>query len=84
MMMFDVMFDMALALAKGEIRRWGPKALTSVERAVTLPAKTMNRLCQGMTDADREEAKRLVNKAADSLSDALVFLASRGAISPDE
>jgi len=82
--MFDVMFEMALALAKGEIRRWGPQALTSVERAVSLPSKTLTRLCQGMSDADRDEAERLVHKAADSLSDALVFLASRGAISPDE
>jgi hypothetical protein len=82
--MLEVMFEMALALAKGEVRRWGPQALVSVERAVTLPAKTMERLCAGMSGEDKAEAKKLFALAADAMSDALVFLASRGAINPDE
>ena len=78
-----LIFNLALGLAKDEIRKHGPKALEATERAFTVPQKDMNRICQGMSPADQAEARRLFVKAADAMSDALVFVASRGEIDPD-
>lgn len=78
-----MIFNLALGLARDEIRKHGPKALSGTERALTIPQKDMNRICQGMNPEDQAEARRLFVKAADAMSDALVFAASRGEIDPD-
>ncbi len=79
----NLIFDLALGLARNEIRRNGPKALEATERALTLSQKDLNKLTKGMSTEDAAKARALTVKAADALSDALVFLASRGAIDPD-
>ncbi len=82
--MLDVIFETAISLARNEVKRYGPMALNSVEKAFTLPAKTLDRLTQGMKPQEKQEARRLTIKAADAMSDALVYLVSKGAIAPDE
>ena len=82
--MLDVIFETAIALARNEVKRFGPTALTSVEKALTLPTKTLDRMTKGMKPEEKTEARRLTIRAADAMSDALVFLVSKGAITPDE
>lgn len=78
-----LIFNLALGLARDEIRKNGPKALSATERALTIPQKDMDKICKGMSPEDQAEARRLFVKAADAMSDALVFTASRGEIDPD-
>jgi hypothetical protein len=82
--MLDVIFETAIALARNEVKRFGPAALTSVEKALTLPTKTLDRLTKGMKPEEKSEARRLTIRAADAMSDALVYLVSKGAITADE
>lgn len=78
-----LLLQIALQLAKAEVARHGQTALTTTERMFTIPAKDVAKLTQGMGQADAQEARRLLAVAADAMSDALVFLASRGQVDPD-
>lgn len=78
-----LIFNLALGLARDEIRKNGPIALSAVERAFTLPQKDLDKICAGMSDSDRHTARKLFVAAADLMSDAIVFVASRGEIDPD-
>ena len=79
----NLIFELALGLARNEIRRNGKNALSATERAFTLSQKDLDKITKGMSDEDRRTARNLTVKAADAMSDAVVFLASRGEIDPD-
>ena len=79
-----LVLELAIVAAKSEVRKHGDKAHSSVERAFTIPERTFSRLAAGMSPEDKEQARELALRAADSMSDALVFLVSRGTIDPDE
>ena len=80
-----LLFDLALGIARAEIRKNGPKALEATERALTIPQKDVDRYAKQlkMSDEDKKTLRLLLVKMADAMSDALVFAASRGEIDPD-
>jgi hypothetical protein len=79
----NLIFELALAMARNEIRKHGKDALSATERALTLSQKDLNKLTKGMSAEDAAKARALTINAADAMSDALVFLASCGEIDPD-
>lgn len=75
--------EQVVAILKIAIPLFGKNAQDATERAFTLPEKDVNELCKGMTEEDKAEALRLARVAADSVSDFVVFVASRGEIDAD-
>lgn len=73
------MLDLALLL----VPTLGKEALSAVERSVTLPEKDIRKTMGDADEAKKAKAVSLWRKAADALSDALVYTASKGQIDPD-
>lgn len=54
-----------------------------VQRKVTLPAKDLETITNGMSPEDKAKAKELADKRADADADFIVFVGSRGKVQPD-
>lgn len=61
----------------------GASAHDTSERMVTIPQNDIRNMCKDMSEEDKNEAVRLGHVMADSISDFLVFVASRGKINAD-
>ncbi len=65
------------------IAMFGDKVHEPVQRALTIPKRDFEPLLSGMSEADKAEAYRLRDKAADANADLIIFVASRGQIEAD-
>lgn len=56
----------------------------AVERAFTVPEDQVQRLGRNLSEDDQDLLKQMFRRLADTLSDILVLIASRGAVRPDD
>lgn len=80
----SLLVTLLLAQAKALLPTMGgARALDATERAATVPERDVRKMCAGMDEPKVDRAVGLWRRAADAISDAVVYTASRGSVEPD-
>lgn len=82
-MQTNQLLDNLLDVVRGFLPLVGDDIQSVAERAVTVPESKIRVMCSGMTEAQTDRAIALFRRWADATSDAVCYVASRGAIEPD-
>lgn len=77
------LIQLIIGLVKPFIPLGATQAHGAVERLVTIPNASRQKLYAGMTDDEKAHAEGLHAKMVDSVSDYTVYVASRGSIEED-